>query len=171
MRKSIKITVIVLTAVMAAGGIWYMYRPEKPAEVPDNIITEENTLPEVKVNISKTQENAPGYEEITDEETGGKVIAEVQENAPPETKPTASPEKPKSNDSYTNPEKPPEYKQEQTQIEKKPEKKEQKKSDDTKQSGNQVYIEGFGYVQQGGATQNITGNSNGDINKQIGNMD
>lgn len=171
MRKGVKITVSVIAAAVIISGVWYICSPQKGTEQPGDNVPAENTSSEVKVDINKTQESIPIYEEITDEETGEKVIAEVQENAPPEEKPTVPPEKPKSNDSYTNPEKPPEYKKEQTTVEKKPEKKETKEAAPTKKSGNQVYIEGFGYVPQGAETQNITGNSNGDINKQVGTMD
>ena len=89
MRKSIKVTVIALTAAILTGGTLYMCRPKENTEVPDNAITE--SIPtDVKVDIRKTQEDIPEYREITDEETGETVIAEVQKNEPPpKTKPPA----------------------------------------------------------------------------------
>lgn len=109
MRKSIKVTVIALTAVILTGGTLYMCRPKENTEVPDSTVTE--SIPtDVKVDIRNIPEDIPEYREITDEDTGETVIAEVQKNDPPEIKPTTPPERPKSEDSYTNPEKPPEYK-------------------------------------------------------------
>ena len=169
MRKSIKVTVIALTAAILTGGTLYMCRPKEKTEVPDNAITE--SIPtDVKVDIRKTQEDIPEYREITDEETGETVIAEVQKNEPPETKPTIPPEKPKSEDSYTNPEKPPEYKKEQTVVEKKVETNSETNKKQTSEKG-KVYVDGFGYVDKAGETKTQTGVSDGDINKMVGTMD
>ena len=169
MRKSIKVTVIALTAAILTGGTLYMCRPKENTEVPDNAITE--SIPtDVKVDIRKTQEDIPEYREITDEETGETVIAEVQKNDPPETKPTTPPEKPKSEDSYTNPEKPPEYKKEQTVVEKKVETNSETNKKQTSEKG-KVYVDGFGYVDKAGETKTQTGVSDGDINKMVGTMD
>lgn len=169
MRKSIKVTVIALTAAILTGGTLYMCRPKENTEVPDNAITK--SIPtDVKVDIRKTQEDIPEYREITDEETGETVIAEVQKNEPPETKPTIPPEKPKSEDSYTNPEKPPEYKKEQTVVEKKVETNSETNKKQTSEKG-KVYVDGFGYVDKAGETKTQTGVSDGDINKMVGTMD
>ena len=169
MRKSIKITVIALTAVMLTGGTLYMCRPKENTEVSDSTVTE--SIPtDVKVDIRKSQEDIPEYREITDEETGETVIAEVQKNEPPETKPTTPPEKPKSEDSYTNPEKPPEYKKEQTVVEKKVETNTETNKKQTSEKG-KVYVDGFGYVDKAGETKTQTGVSDGDINKMVGSMD
>ena len=169
MRKSIKVTVIALTAAILTGGTLYMCRPKENTEVPDNAITE--SIPtDVKVDIRKTQEDIPEYRDITDEETGETVIAEVQKNEPPETKPTIPPEKPKSEDSYTNPEKPPEYKKEQTVVEKKVETNSETNKKQTSEKG-KVYVDGFGYVDKAGETKTQTGVSDGDINKMVGTMD
>mgnify|MGYP004673716979 FL=1 len=169
MRKSIKVTVIALTAAILTGGTLYMCRPKENTEVPDNAITE--SIPtDVKVDIRKTQEDIPEYREITDEETGKTAIAEVQKNEPPETKPTTPPEKPKSEDSYTNPEKPPEYKKEQTVVEKKVETNSETNKKQTSEKG-KVYVDGFGYVDKAGETKTQTGVSDGDINKMVGSMD
>ena len=169
MRKSIKVTVIALTAAILTGGTLYMCRPKENTEVPDNAITE--SIPtDVKVDIRKTQEDIPEYREITDEETGETVIAEVQKNEPPETKPTIPPEKPKSEDSYTNPEKPPEYKKEQTVVEKMVETNSETNKKQTSEKG-KVYVDGFGYVDKAGETKTQTGVSDGDINKMVGTMD
>ena len=169
MRKSIKVTVIALTAAILTGGTLYMCRTKENTEVPDNAITE--SIPtDVKVDIRNIPEDIPEYREITDEETGETVIAEVQKNEPPETKPTIPPEKPKSEDSYTNPEKPPEYKKEQTVVEKKVETNSETNKKQTSEKG-KVYVDGFGYVDKAGETKTQTGVSDGDINKMVGTMD
>ena len=153
MRKSIKVTVIALTAAILTGGTLYMCRPKENTEVPDNAITE--SIPtDVKVDIRKTQEDIPEYREITDEETGETVIAEVQKNDPPETKPTT----------------PPEYKKEQTVVEKKVETNSETNKKQTSEKG-KVYVDGFGYVDKAGETKTQTGVSDGDINKMVGSMD
>lgn len=169
MRKGIKVMVIALTAVILTGGTLYMCRPKENTEVPDSTITE-GIPTDVKVDIRKTQEDIPEYKEITDEETGETMIAEVQKNDPPEIKPTTPPEKPKSEDSYTNPEKPPEYKKEQTVIEKKVETNSETNKKQTSEKG-KVYVDGFGYVDKAGETKTQTGVSDGDINKMVGSMD
>ena len=169
MRKSIKVTVIALTAAILTGGTLYMCRPKENTEVPDSTVTE--SIPtDVKVDIRNIPEDIPEYREITDEETGETVIAEVQKNEPPETKPTTPPEKPKSEDSYTNPEKPPEYKKEQTVVEKKVETNSEINKKQTSEKG-KVYVDGFGYVDKAGETKTQTGVSDGDINKMVGSMD
>ena len=169
MHKSIKVTVIALTAVILTSGTLYMCRPKENTEVSDSTVTE--SIPtDVKVDIRKSQEDIPEYREITDEETGETVIAEVQKNEPPETKPTTPPEKPKSEDSYTNPEKPPEYKKEQTVVEKKVETNTETNKKQTSEKG-KVYVDGFGYVDKAGETKTQTGVSDGDINKMVGSMD
>ena len=169
MHKSIKVTVIALTAAILTGGTLYMCRPKENTEVSDSTVTE--SIPtDVKVDIRKSQEDIPEYREITDEETGETVIAEVQKNDPPETKPTTPPEKPKSEDSYTNPEKPPEYKKEQTVVEKKVETNTETNKKQTSEKG-KVYVDGFGYVDKAGETKTQTGVPDGDINKMVGSMD
>ena len=172
MKKKAKIvltgTVVILLSVISGVVVHQNSVSNKPPE----IITENETgksNSNVTVDINTEQEDIPEYREITDEDTGETVIAEVQKNEPPEAKPTTPPEKPKSEDSYTNQEKPPEYKKEQTVVEKKVETNSETNKKQTEKG--KVYVDGFGYVDKAGETKTQTGVSDGDINKMVGSMD
>ena len=69
----------------------------------------------------------------------------------------------KDKDAVENPEQPPQY---ETQPEQKPE---EPAGGSTNDSG-QVYVPGFGYVDQPGTPQGESAGSDGDWNKQIGDM-
>ena len=173
MKKKTRIvligTAVILLSVISGVVVYKNTIPNKPQET----ITENETEKlnsSVTVDINTEREDIPEYREITDEETGETVIAEVQKNDPPETKQTTPPEKPKSEDSYTNPEKPPEYKKEQTVVEKKVETNSEINKKQTSEKG-KVYVDGFGYVDKAGETKTQTGVSDGDINKMVGSMD
>lgn len=168
MKRKTKIiisTVVVLTLV-CAGGVWYFTRPHETAQIATER-GKESEEQEVVVKINENIEVPKVYTTIVDE-SGEEVVAEVQENAPPEEKPVAPTEKPQATGSYTNPEAPPTYTKEQTVKEEKPK---QQVTQNTLGGGSKAYIEGFGYVTQGGSTQTKTGQSTGDINKMVGSMD
>ena len=106
MKKRTKITLITVVslAVLTAVGVM-IYQGNTPdmsklVAIENN---EETKKPEVVIDIRTEREKAPEYKEIVDEETGDKVIAEVQINEPIEKKPETPPEKPKAEGSYTNP--------------------------------------------------------------------
>lgn len=164
-NKIIISTLIVLTLV-CAGGIWYYTRPPEITQIATES-GKESKEQEVVVKINENIEVPKVYTTIVDE-SGEEVVAEVQENAPPEKKPEAPKEKPQASGSYTNPDAPPTYTKEQTVKDEKPK---QQVTQNTSSGGSKVYIEGFGYVTQGGSTQTKTGQSTGDINKMVGSMD
>ncbi|MDO4563692.1 MAG: hypothetical protein Q4C12_07645 [Clostridia bacterium] len=167
MRKSTKrIAIAVGAAAMCMAAVIALYPRQTDTVKPQQ--AEEQTEPsDVTVSINREQETIPVYEEITDDETGELVTAEVQENEPIEQKPTTPPEKPKAEGSYTNPDAPPVYKEEQTKSE--PQKKSVPQS--SANTSGKVYVEGFGYVEKAGETKTQTGVSDGDINKMVGSMD
>ena len=172
MKKKTKIaliTVVTLAVLTAVGVMIYQGNPPDMSKLVAIENKEEATKPEVMIDIRTEREKASEYKEIVDEETGEKVIAEVQINEPIEKKPTTPPEKPKAEGSYTNPEQPPEYTKEQTVIEEKP--KQNSTSAQSSGGAGKVYIEGFGYVEKAGETKTQTGVSDGDINKMVGSMD
>ena len=174
MKKKTKITLITIAVIVAATAIGVMIYQENPPDMSTLVVTEnkeETENPEVMIDIRTEREKAPEYKEIVDEETGDKVMAEVQINEPIEQKPTTPPEKPKSEGSYTNPEQPPTYTKEQTVIEEKPKTNVTPNSNKNQASTGKVYIEGFGYVEKAGQTRTQTGVSDGDINKMVGSMD
>lgn len=169
MRKKTKALVagVIVMAVVGTGTAWYMLKPEPINDTPvaTSEVLEERAVT-VKINTD-TQQPAM-YEKIIDEDTGDEVIAEVQRNEPIKAKPEKPPEKPKSSESYTNPDSPPAYSKEQTDIEEKPK---QQTAQNIQSDSGKVYVEGFGYVEQGSSTQTQAGQSTGDINKMVGRMD
>lgn len=173
MKKKTKIaliTVATLAVLTAVGVMIYQGNPPDTSNLVAIENKEETDKSEVVIDIRTEREKAPEYKEIVDEETGDKVMAEVQINEPIEQKSTTPPEKPKSGDSYTNPEQPPTYTKEQTVVEEKP-KNNTTISNNNQASSGKVYIDGFGYVEKAGQTRTQTGVSNGDINKMVGSMD
>lgn len=79
--------------------------------------------------------------------------------------PTETPQ-PVDTKAETNPEQPPQYEPEVTEPEQKPQ---EPAGGSTNESG-QVYVPGFGYVDQPGAPKGETAGSDGDWDKQIGEM-
>ena len=166
------VTVIAATAIV-------MMSPKSLVSKEPNSAADLSDKPEVKVQINTQREDIPVYEEITDEETGETVMAEVQENVPAQPKPTVPPEKPKAEGDYTNPAAPPVYTEEQTVVtqplpnqDHSQEHSSSKVQDSTSEpQKDQVYIEGFGYVSESGNAQTQTIISDGDMNKQVGSMD
>lgn len=165
-KKTIIISTIAVIALVCAGGVWYFTSQPHTAQIATEA-GEESEEQEVVVKINENIEVPKVYETIVDE-SGNEAVAEVQENAPPEKKPEAPTEKPKSSGSYANPDSPPTYTKEQTVIEEKPK---QQVNKGASGGGSKVYIDGFGYVEQGSNTQTKTGQSTGDINKMVGTMD
>ena len=169
MKMKTKIAFIAVVGVLGIGITGILLNNTKAPESVDSTALENGIeSPEVTVNINSEMQELPEYKEITDEETGETVIAEVQVNEPIGQKSTTPPPKPKANGNYTNPEQPPAYAKEQTVIEEKPQAV--KKTNQSVKSG-QVYIDGFGYVEKAGQTKVETGVSDGDINKMVGSMD
>lgn len=174
MKKKTKITLIIVAilAVVTAVGVM-MYRGN-PLDISNFATTEnekETEKSEVEIDIRTEREKAPEYKEIVDEETGETVIAEVQINEPIEAKSETPSEKPKSEESYTNPEQPPTYTKEQTVVEEKTKTDATSNSNKNQASSGKVYVDGFGYVEKAGQTRTQTGVSDGDINKMVGSMD
>lgn len=173
MKNKVKFAIIlaicVIAGTVATGYILYQDKnTDKPIQEPE----EQKPVSDVVVNIKPQEEQEKVYEEIVDTETGETEIAEVQENVPPQKKSTTPPDNPKAEGSYTNPDSPPSYTKEQTVKEKEKSKTVTTEKKKTGGSKGQVYIEGFGYVDDGGGGSTaVKGTSDGDINKQIGVMD
>ena len=174
MKKKTKIALITTVTIVALAAIGVMIYQGNPPDMSNLVAIEnreETEKPEVVIDIRTEREKEPEYKEIVDDESGEKVMAEVQINEPIEKKPTTPPAKPKSEGSYTNPEQPPTYTKEQTVIEEKQKNNVTPNSNKNQSSSGKVYIEGFGYVEKAGQTKTQTGVSNGDINKMVGSMD
>lgn len=171
MKKKTKIAFIAMVSIIAVGsGIaGVRIRLSKTPVPADTITSESETVSsEVFVNINSETPELPEYREITDEETGETVIAEVQINEPIGHKSTTPPPKPKSDGNYTDPEQPPTYTKERVVVEEKTQSV--NRTNQSKKDG-QVYIDGFGYMEKAGQTKTQTGVSDGDINKMVGSMD
>lgn len=174
MKKKTKIALITTVTIVALAAIGVMIYQGNPPDMSNLVAIEnreETEKPEVVIDIRTEREKAPEYKEIVDDESGEKVMAEVQINEPIEKKPTTPPQKPKAEGSYTNPEQPPTYTKEQTVIEEKTKNNVTPNSNKNQAASGKVYIDGFGYVEKAGQTKTQTGVSNGDINKMVGSMD
>ena len=172
MNKKIRWLLIAAGAAAALGLMIWIASPKTEKRVdPENPSTL-TSAPEVQISINGVREERPVYETIEDEETGEQVPAQVQENVPLQEKPTAPPEMPKADGSYTNPDAPPTYTDEPTVGTQPPEGQAPSKEQGSNQvPGGHVYIDGFGYVPEAGEAQTQKGYSDGDINKQVGSMD
>ena len=160
--------ILIVTCGMA--GVWL--GQEEVSETQSQTPPKTESIQEVTVDIITEKKEPVKTEEIIDEQTGEKVIAQVQVNEPIKKKEAVPPPKPKAEGSYTNPEKPPTYSKEQTVVKEKPKNNTTSSSNKSQSSGNgKVYIDGFGYVEKSGNTQVKTGVSDGDINKMVGTMD
>lgn len=156
---------VICIVLVVAIGMQFAKEPVKPdASLPESASSSDVT-PEIQNNTEKKEVMVSP--QLTSE-------PESSETLPPQTdlpeqklqtdpvKPEApaKPELPKDADT-TNPSKPPEYKPEDT--EKKP------AAESKPQTGGG--LPGFDNVPDGGANQVIEGKSDGDINKQVGEMD
>jgi len=89
----------------------------------------------------------------------------IQSNELEPVKPNP-PEKPKPQGDVTNPSKPPEYKKEDTIVSKPADLNGGEKKD------GKIYVPGFGWIEDnGGGGEGTVVDGEGDINKQVGNMD
>ena len=174
MKKKAKAAILTLTVTAIIAGIfivWFLQNAEpKTREQHAAENQSETSETGVTIDIKTRREVIPEYKEVVDEETGEKIMAEVQVNEPIEPKSTTPPEKPVAAGDYTNPEAPPAYTEKQTKVEEKPKSTVNNSSSSNASSG-KVYVEGFGYVEKAGETRIQTGVSDGDINKMVGSMD
>lgn len=191
-KKKLAVVILAAVAVCLGGGLWlYLAKAGTPAQpdtearqemkgqpevtVPEigipeqTAVPEETAVPDEKENSGEEVEPVQGGEPGT---VGGQADREQTDadSEPPRTREDAQPpaEKPEpmDGDAAEGPEQPPQYEPEITEPEQKPE---EPSGGDTNGSG-QVYVPGFGYVEQPGAAQGESAGSNGDWDKQIGDM-
>lgn len=187
-KKKLVIFILAAVAVCLAGGLcFYLIRIGTPKEPEKELIQQateqmEVTVPEIDITketealgetrADETEVSGPEIEqpessesETVDIHTGSGQGGNDSEKS--QTKEDAQPpaEKPeiKDTDAAENPEQPPQY---ETEPEQRPE---EPAGGSTNDSG-QVYVPGFGYVDQPGAPQGESAGSDGDWNKQIGDM-
>lgn len=190
-KKKLVILVLAVVAVCLAGGLcFYLIRigtPKEPEKEPIQQATEqmEVTVPEIDITKetdsleelgteeAESSEQETEQPESSESETGDIHTGSEQggdDSGKSQTREDAQPpaEKPeiKDTDAVENPEQPPQYEPEVTDPEQKPE---EPAGGSINDSG-QVYVPGFGYVDQPGAPQGESAGSDGDWNKQIGDM-
>lgn len=185
-KKKLVIFILAAVAVCLAGVLcFYLIKigtSKEPEGKPVQQTMEQTdvTVPEIDVpkdtdtleetNAEETQSSVKTTEQpdTTDIHTGEEQDGVDGEK--PQTKEDAQPpaEQPeiKDADAEKNPEQPPQYEPEVTESE---QKLEAPAGGSTNESG-QVYVPGFGYVDQPGAPKGEPAGSDGDWDKQIGDM-
>ena len=190
-KKKLVILILAVVAVCLAGGLcFYLVKigtPEEPEKEPVQQVTEQMEVTVPEIDITK-ESDALGENETDETEDSGQETEQLEsseqetvdihtgseqggdDSGKSQTKEDAQPpaEKPevKDTDAAENPEQPPQYEPEVTKPEQKPE---EPAGGSTNDSG-QVFVPGYGYVDQPGAPQGESAGSDGDWNKQIGDM-
>lgn len=190
-KKKLVILVLAAVAVCLAGGLcFYLMRIGTPAEPEKDSVQQETEQTEVIVpEIDITKETDSLEEKGTEEPESSEQETEQPESSEPgtvdihtgseqggndsekpQTKEDAQPpaERPeiKDTDATENPEQPPQYEPEVTEPEQKPE----EPAGGTTNDAGQIYVPGFGYIDDPGAPVSESAGSDGDWNKQIGDM-
>lgn len=192
-KKKLVILILAAVAVCLAGGLWFYLAKVGKSAQPDKEIMQDSagqvevTVPEIEVpETTETPEETESPKETeapeeTDAEESGTDGEDPEQAGSQESEPAEGSEEPQTRedaqapsekpevvdgDSVENPEQPPQYEPEVTEPEQKPE---EPAGGSTNGSG-QVYVPGFGYVDPPGAAQGESAGSNGDWDKQIGDM-
>lgn len=168
--KKLVISGLLAAAVcLAAGLFWYLGKMNQSV-VPAEVVTEaeskpaEVTVPEITVPEETERQEPKTQEEPEEEENAEKKEAAERE---PETREEAKePEsKPEIADAetVTNQEQEPQYEEETVPEQQEPE-------GGTVNENGQIYVPGFGYIDDPGPAIMEPAGSDGDWNKQIGEM-
>lgn len=169
-KKNLTVTLLVVLAIaLGAGLISYVNKTPKTKE--DKVLSDINKVDEVKVDEIKTENEEKAKVPVinaadsTEKSSQNNVVSSNTETAP--KKPEPPKEKPKTTDDITNKNKVPTYPEKAV----KPQKESSPKGGEKNNKG-QVYVPGFGWVNdEGGGGQGTNVTSDGDINKQVGTMD
>ncbi|KOF56349.1 hypothetical protein AGR56_05910 [Clostridium sp. DMHC 10] len=169
-KKNLTVTLLVVLAIaLGAGLISYVNKTPKNKE--DKVLSDINKVDEVKVEEIKTENEEKAKVPVinaadsTEKSSQNNVVSSNTETVP--KKPEPPKEKPKTTDDITNKNKVPTYPEKAV----KPQKESSPKGGEKNNKG-QVYVPGFGWVNdEGGGGQGTNVTSDGDINKQVGTMD
>ena len=138
-------------------------KPDEPQEsTPD---TDEIKIPDIEDKPDKPQNtDDPGADPVLDIDGGEDVNVNISDFDEDKTPP--APPKVNDDSTLTNPDVKPSYEDKQTTV---------NPGSDTPKNGDKkpgyIYIEGFGWIaDEGGQAQGEIIDSDGDINKQVGNM-
>jgi outer membrane biosynthesis protein TonB len=165
-RLAIAGALVISIALVIVIGMQFAKEPAKPDASSQEPVSSSDVVSDIQKNTEKKEIVVPpqtALEPEASETLPPQTDLPEQKLQPDPVKPEApkKPDLPKDADTK-NPSKPPEYKPEAT--EKKPPAPESK----PQSSGG---LPGFDNVPDGGANQVIEGKSDGDINKQVGEMD
>lgn len=164
-KKNLTVTLLVVLAIaLGAGLISYVNKTPKNKE--DKVLSDINKVDEIKTqNEEKAKVPVINAADSTEKSSQNNVVSSNTETAP--KKPEPPKEKPKTTDDITNKNKVPTYPEKAV----KPQKESSPKGGEKNNKG-QVYVPGFGWVNdEGGGGQGTNVTSDGDINKQVGTMD
>ena len=164
-RLAIAGAAVICIALVAAIGMRFAKEPMKPDASSQEPVSSSDVAPEIQDKTEK-KEVVVSPQPASESGSSGTLPPQTdlpeQKLQPDPVKPTApgKPELPKDADT-TNPSKPPEYKPEDTE----------KKSAAESKPQNGGGLPGFDNVPDGGANQGEYVDGDGDINKQVGEMD
>ncbi|PWL55834.1 MAG: hypothetical protein DBY38_00650 [Clostridium cadaveris] len=164
-KKNLTVTLLVVLAIaLGAGLISYVNKTPKNKE--DKVLSDINKVDEIKTeNEEKAKVPVINAADSTEKSSQNNVVSSNTETVP--KKPEPPKEKPKTTDDITNKNKVPTYPEKAV----KPQKESSPKGGEKNNKG-QVYVPGFGWVNdEGGGGQGTNVTSDGDINKQVGTMD
>ena len=164
-RLTIAGAVVICIALVVAIGMRFAKEPVRPDASSQEPVSSSEMAPDIQDKTDKKEvvvSPQPTTEPESSETLPPQTDLPEQKLQPDPVKPEApaKPELPKDADT-TNPSKPPEYKPEDT---------EKKPAAESKPQGDGG-LPGFDNVPDGGANQVIEVDGDGDINKQVGEMD
>lgn len=165
-----------LVCGVLTGLIYQQFQPPAIVDEP-SVSSSETSQPESKPDdelVFVPNSQTPPTSSASEGGSGGNGISSgtdqtIQPDLVTPEQITPPTEKPKveNEDTLKNPEQPPEYKPEDTQ--KPSSKPDEPKNGDT--NNGKIYVEGFGWIENhGGGGEGSIADSDGDINKQVGEM-
>jgi hypothetical protein len=176
MKINKKITLIALACVVVGAAALFAFHNGSPAASGTPAVSEGSQAPDANVNnitAPAKEIDPPAISSSSDSKAAPDVIDPEKEDTnitvpltDPVQKPPADTEKHKKGDDSEPPKQttPP-----ASTPKPAPSKPSEPQSGDTNEKG-QVWVPGFGWVTPGGGNQVIPGHSDGDINKQVGDM-
>lgn len=176
MKINKKITLIALVCVVISAAAFFAFNNRPPAESGPPAILDSSQTPDASVNdITSPESGQESDPAASNSKTAPDVIDPEKENTDitvpltnPEPRPSGADSGKHEKGDENEPPKPTETPP-ATTPEPAPAKSGEPQSGDTNEKG-QVWVPGFGWVTPGGGNQVIPGDSDGDINKQVGDM-
>lgn len=175
-KKLVIMGLAVVAVCLFVGVCIYLSKMGKPEPVeaePTETVTETTEISVPEIVVPEATEEQPVTEQIHDTEMQSEPETEADTITPGQDNTSKSEaEAPveklevSNEEALTNPEQEPQYEAEVTQPQTQPE---QPQGGSTNEAG-QVYVPGFGYIDDPGQAQGGVADSDGDWDKQIGDM-